>query len=163
MCITIRAIQDFLIFSTNIIIRSVFNTTVFNYFFKYSIIYMQPIIIKYNSGKINIEVKEFNQEIHLSKNQKLNGHSCIVNNTCWNDDMHQTIKPRESNYYLMSKNEFVNIEEPTLTTKHKNNTLIIQIVNIYTNVKQKNRIIKSENKHISQNQMKTKDNIFVEF
>ena len=133
---------------------------------------MQPIIIKYNSGKINIEVKEFNQEIHLSKNQKLNGHSCIVNNTCWNDDMHQTIKPRESNYYLMSKNEFVNIEEPTLTTDYKNNTLIIQIVNkksqadtLVTTQKQRERrqLLKSENKNVSPKQIKTKDKITVAF
>ena len=144
---------------------------------------MQPIIIKYNGGQISIEVKEFNQEINLSKNQKLYGNSCIVNNTCWHEDMNQTIKPKESNYYLMSKNEFVNIEEPTLTTEHKNNNLIIQIVNVSTTIKtratpeksqsdklvitQKQRkrrqLLKSENKNISPNQIKTKDNITVEF
>ena len=107
-------------------------------FLKSNIIYMQPIIIKYKSGQISIEVKEFNQEINLSKNQKLYGNSCIVNNTCWHEDMNQTIKPRGSNYYLMSKNEFVNIEEPTLTTEYKNNNLIIQIVNVSTTMKNKN-------------------------
>ena len=30
---------------------------------------MQPILIKYNGGKLNIEVKEFNQQINSSKNQ----------------------------------------------------------------------------------------------
>ena len=130
---------------------------------------MQPIIIKYSGGKINIEVKEFNQEIHLSKNQKLHGNSCIVNNTCW-QDIHQTIKLRESNYYLMSKNEFVNIEEPTLTTDYKNNTLIIQIVNeksqadkLVTTQKQraKRQLLKYENKNMSSKQ--TKDTITVVF
>ena len=144
---------------------------------------MQPIIIKYSGGKIDIEVKEFNQEIHLSKNQKLHGNSCIVNNTCWHEDIHQTIKLRESNYYLMSKNEFVNIEEPTLTTYYKNNTFIIQIVNVSTNIKktktieksqadtlvttQKQRarrqLLKSENKNVSPKQIKTKDKITVAF
>ena len=106
---------------------------------------MKPIIIKYNSGTINIEVQEFNQQIHLSKNQKLHGNSCIVKNTCWGEDMHQTIKPRESNYYLISKNEFVNIEEPTLTTEYKNNNLIIQIVNVSTTMKTKTTNEKSRN------------------
>ena len=144
---------------------------------------MQPIIIKYSYGKINIEVKEFNQEIYLSKNQKLHGSSCIVNNTCWHEDIHQTIKLRESNYYLMSKNEFVNIEEPTLTTYYKNNTFIIQIVNVSTNIKQtktieksqadtlvttqkqraRRQLLKSENKNVSPKQIKTKDKITVAF
>ena len=133
---------------------------------------MQPIIIKYSYGKINIEVKEFNQEIYLSKNQKLHGSSCIVNNTCWHEDIHQTIKLRESNYYLMSKNEFVNIEEPTLTTDYKNNTFIIQIVNeksqadtLVTTQKQRARrqLLKSENKNVSPKQIKTKDKITVAF
>ena len=132
---------------------------------------MQPIIITYRGGKINIEVKEVNQEIYLSKNPKLHGNSCIVNNTCW-QDIHQTIKLRESNYYLMSKNEFVNIEEPTLTTDYKNNTLIIQIVNeksqadtlINTQKQQARRqLLKSENKNVPLKQNKTKDKITVVF
>ena len=93
---------------------------------------MQPTIINCNGGNKNIEVKEINQEVHLSTNQKLHGNSCIVNNTCWGEEMHQTIKPRESNHYLMSKHEFVNIEEPTITTEYKTNVLISQSVNVST-------------------------------
>ena len=119
---------------------------------------MQPIIIKYSGGKINIEIKKFNQEIHLSKNQKLYSNLCIVNNTCWKDDIHQTIKQGETNYYLMSKNEFVNLEEPIFTTDNKN-TLIIQIVNVKTNTKNKKTIEKSQADKL----VKTKDKITVEF
>ena len=70
---------------------------------------MQPIRIKYNGGKINTEVQEFNQQINLSRNPKVHGNSCIVNNTCWHEDMEQTIKRREYKYYLMSNNDLFNI------------------------------------------------------
>ena len=70
---------------------------------------MQPVIIQYNRGKVNVEVKEFNPQLNVSRNQKLHGNSCIVNNTCWHEDMEQTIKRREYKYYLMSNNDLFNI------------------------------------------------------
>ena len=142
---------------------------------------MQPIIIRYNGGKINIEVKEFNQTIKLSRNPKVHGNSCIVNNTCWHEDMEQTIKPKEQNYYAMSNNEFVNTEEPSTTTKYNNNTLLIQIISDSLTItqttmeklnydilviaqKQRSRgqLLKSENTNILQTHLNVKDNIALE-
>ena len=70
------------------------------------------------------------------ENQKVHGNSCIVNNTCWHEDMEQTIKPREYTYYLMSNNEFANIEEPSTTTKYNNKTLVIQLISVRLTIKQ---------------------------
>jgi hypothetical protein len=101
---------------------------------------MQPIIIKYNGGKINIEIKQFNQQINVSKNQKVNGKSCIVNNTCWYKGMIQTIKPGDCNYYLMSENDCINIEESQTTTEYTNQTLILQIITVSIDRKTKHKI-----------------------
>jgi hypothetical protein len=101
---------------------------------------MQPIIIKYNGGNLNIEIKQFNQQINLSKNQKVNGNSCIVNNTCWCKGMIQTIKPGDCNYYLMSENDFINIEESQTTTEYTNQTLILQIITVSIDRKTKHKI-----------------------
>jgi hypothetical protein len=126
---------------------------------------MQPIIIKYNGGKLNIEIKQFNQQINLCKNQKVNGNSCIVNNTCWYKGMIQTIKPGDCNYYLMSENDFINIETPQISTEDTRDKLIIQIINASINIKRKQKIEtnKSENTNILQNLTKIKNNIYVEF
>jgi hypothetical protein len=126
---------------------------------------MQPIIIKYNGGKLNIEIKQFNQQINVCKNQKVNGNSCIVNNTCWYKGMIQTIKPGDCNYYLMSENDFINIETPQISTEDTRDKLIIQIINASINIKRKQKIEtnKSENTNILQNLTKSKNNIYVEF
>jgi hypothetical protein len=125
---------------------------------------MQPIIIKYNGGKFNIEIKQFNQQINVCKNQKVDGNSCIVNNTCWYKGMIQTIKPGDCNYYLMSENDFINMEESQTTTEYTNQTLVIQIINISIDRNQTNQIeqLKSENTNILQNPTKIKNNIYVE-
>jgi hypothetical protein len=106
---------------------------------------MQPIIITYNGGKINIEIQQFNQRVNLSRSPKVHGQSCIVKNTCWHNDMIQTIKPGDCNYYLMSKTNFINIENPQISTEDTNNHLIIQIINASGNIKQQtvNEQIKS--------------------
>jgi hypothetical protein len=143
---------------------------------------MHPIVIKYNGGKINIEIKQFKQHITLSRSPKVHGKSCIVENTCWNNDMIQTIKPGNCNYYLMSKNKFINIENPQISTEDTTNTLIIQIINASVTIKQQTlnvqlqptkstitqqqkleqQLFKSENTNILQNHIKLKDNITVE-
>jgi hypothetical protein len=122
---------------------------------------MQPILIKYNGGKLNIEIKQFNQQINLCKNQKVNGNSCIVNNTCWYKGMIQTIKPGDCNYYLMSENDFINIETPQISTEDTRDKLIIQIINASINIKRKQKIEtnKSENTNVLQNLTKIKNNI----
>jgi hypothetical protein len=50
--------------------------------------------------------------------------------------MIQTIKPGDCNYYLMSKNNFINIENPQISTEDTNNNLIIQIINASVTIKQ---------------------------
>ena len=97
---------------------------------------MQSILINYTGGEINIEVKEFNQQINLSRNPKVHGNSCSVNSTCCDEDMEQTIKPREYTYDLMSNNEFVTIEEPSTTTNYNNTTLLIQVINVSLTITQ---------------------------
>ena len=142
---------------------------------------MRSISINYNGGNITIEVQEFNQHVSLSRNPKVHGNACIVHNTCWHEDMEQTLKPREYNYYAMSNNEFVNTEEPATTTKYNNNTLLIQIISVSLNItqttmeklnydilviaqKQRSRgqLLKSENTNILQTQLNVKDNIALE-
>jgi hypothetical protein len=116
---------------------------------------MQTVIIQYNGGKSTIEFKQFNQTINLSRNLKIHGQACIVKNTTW-QDMTQTIKPGNYNYYLMSNNKFINcIEHPPLS-EDTTDKLIIQIVNVSKNLKQykhlkplqpdNNNILKSSNK-----------------
>jgi hypothetical protein len=126
---------------------------------------MQPIIIKYNGGKLNIEIKQFNQTINLSRSPKVYGQSCIIKSTRWHNDMTQTIKPGDCNYYLMSETDFINIETPQISTTDTHNKLIIQIINAGINIKQKINIekLKSENINILQSPAKIKNNIYVEF
>jgi hypothetical protein len=71
---------------------------------------MQPIIIQYNGGKLNIEIKQFKQHITLFRSPKVHGQSCIVKNTCWHKDMTQPIKPGDCKYYLMSNTNFINMK-----------------------------------------------------
>jgi hypothetical protein len=143
---------------------------------------MQQIVIKYNGGKINIEIKQFKQHITLSRSPKVHGQSCIVENTCWHNDMIQTIKPGTCNYYLMSNNKFINIENPQIS-EDTNNTLIIQIINASGNIKQqlvhekmksaksltaqtqklRKQVLASENTNILENKIKIRDTIAVEF
>jgi hypothetical protein len=126
---------------------------------------MQPIIIHYNGGKLNIEIKQFNQTINLSRHPKIHGQSCIVKNTCWHKDMTQTIKPGDCKYYLMSNNDFINIENPQISTEDTTDKLIIQVINASMNIKQKQHIEKilSEKTNILQNPTKIKSIIAVEF
>ena len=142
---------------------------------------MRSLSINYNGGNINIEVKEFNQHVSLSRNPKVHGNSCIVNNTCWHEDMEQTIKPREYNYYAMSNNEFVNTEELSTSTNYNNNTLLIQSISVSLTItqttleklnceklviaqKQRSRgqLLKSENTNVLQTQLNVKDNLALE-
>jgi hypothetical protein len=94
---------------------------------------MQPIIINYNGGKINIEFKQFNQTINLSRKPIIHGQACIIESTSWQKT--QTIKPGNYNYYLMSNNNFINIDYPQIS-EDITDKLIIQIINASKNIKQ---------------------------
>jgi ribosomal protein L18 len=73
----------------------------------------------------------------------------------------------------MSKNKFINIENPDISAEYTTNNLIIQIINASKTIKDakaftaqkqklKKQVLTSENTNILNNHIKIKDNITVE-
>jgi hypothetical protein len=97
--------------------------------------------------------------------------------------MNQTIKPGNYNYYLMSNDNFINVDDPQILEDITDN-LIIQIINVSRNVKKpvavhdkiisakslsaqtqklRKQALTSENANILKNKIIIRDNISVEF
>jgi 3-methyladenine DNA glycosylase Mpg len=79
--------------------------------------------------------------------------------------MTQTIKPGDCNYYLMSNNNCINIENPQISTEDTPDKLIIQVINVSRNLKQNEQIkaIKPKTINILKGPTKIKSHISVEF